>query len=258
VEWSEKMKMKPSVLGLIVVVMMFGGIWLTDLMGKWNTGTSKEPSLIMTGDSAGKPNPADIRGSYSFGDINIGYGVSLIDLKTAFRLPAETEAATFQVKGLESLYSTEFTSGKEIGADSVRYFVALYAGLPFNVAADIWMPVDAVNLLKQRGNLTAEQIKYLEAHSVGTAQENAPISTNVANTTPSGSKTEPSAVDKKVTGSTTFQQLLDWGVPQATIESIVGGTMPGPASAVKDYITQKGLEFMTYKQSLQAEVDKHK
>ena len=98
------MKLKPSVLGLIVVVMMFGGIWLTDLMGRWNTGTSKEPSLITSGDAAGKPNPADIRGSYTFGDINKGYGVPVGDLQKAFRLPAGTDAVAFQVKGLESWY----------------------------------------------------------------------------------------------------------------------------------------------------------
>ena len=253
------MKLKPSVLGLIVVVMMFGGIWLTDLMGKWNTGTSKEPSLITTGDAAGKPNPADIRGSFSFADINKGYGVSLEDLKIAFRLPEGTDVATFQVKGLETLYTAEAASGKEIGADSVRYFVALYAELPFTVSADIWVPVDAVNLLKKRGGLSPEQAQYLEAHSVGAAAPaGSTASTAVTNPTPSVAKTEPVTADKVVTGSTTFQQLLDWGVPQATIEGIIGGPMPGTASIVKDYITQKGLEFMTYKQKLQVEVDKHK
>ena len=252
------MKLKPSVLGLIVVVMMFGGIWLTDLMGRWNTGTSKEPSLITSGDAAGKPNPADIRGSYTFGDINKGYGVPVDDLQKAFRLPAGTDAVAFQVKGLESLYTAEFTSGKEIGADSVRYFVALYAGLPLNVTTDIWMPIDAVSLLKQRGSLKAEQIKYLEAHSVGdaTAANSVPVNSNIP--TPSAAKTEPATADKIVTGSTTFQQLLDWGVSQATIESIIGGSLPERSSAVKAYITQKGLEFMTYKQSLQKEVDKTK
>lgn len=251
------MKLKSNVLAVIVLVMMFGGILFTDWMGRWNTGTSKEPSLITSGEAVGKPNPADIRGSYSFGDINTAFAIPLEDLKTAFGLPAGIKTVTFQVKGLESMYAVEAASGKEIGADSMRLFVALYTGLPFNVTTDIWMPVEAVNLLKQHGNLSAEQIQYLETHRIGASQVNPSAPANTTNSTPVGVKTEPASTVKIVTGSTTFQQILDWGVSQATIESILGGSMPDPAEVVKDTVTQKGLEFSSYKQSLQAEVDKH-
>jgi len=64
--------------------------------------------------------------------------------------------------------------------------------------------------------------------------------------------------DKTVTGSTTFQNLLDWGVSQAAIEKVIGDKMPGAATVIKNYATGKGLEFSTLKTPLQTEVNKLK
>jgi hypothetical protein len=259
------MAIKSKFLGGLVLVVMFGGIMLTSVLGLWNTGTSKEPSLIIGGEAAGKPNPADIRGSYSFGDIEKGFGVPVKDMKTAFRLPEETDGATFQVKGLETLYEAEAAAGKEIGADSMRLFVADYAGLPFTISSDIYLPAAAVEMLKARGSLTAEQVQYLNAHSIAGESGAAPAvetgttpASKADSSAPAVVKTEPPADAKVISGSTTFQQVLDWGVPQSAIEAVIGGAMPDPSGVIKDYITGKGLEFFSYKQKLQAEVDKGK
>jgi len=56
--------------------------------------------------------------------------------------------------------------------------------------------------------------------------------------------TEHVAPEKKVTGSTTFQDLLDWEVSVETIQMVI-----------KDYITGKGLAFSEVKNLLQVEVD---
>ena len=61
-----------------------------------------------------------------------------------------------------------------------------------------------------------------------------------------------------VKGKTTFGELIAWGVPQATIEQIIGAPMPDPAMKVKDYASANGLDFETLKPALQAEVDKVK
>ena len=70
--------------------------------------------------------------------------------------------------------------------------------------------------------------------------------------------TEHIAPTKTVTGKTTFQELLDWGVPESAIQEIIGGELPAASVAVKDYVTQNGLEFASIKAALQAEVDKFK
>jgi hypothetical protein len=64
--------------------------------------------------------------------------------------------------------------------------------------------------------------------------------------------------DNKITGKTTFQDLLDWGVPVEVIQKIIGGDLPSPATVIKDYLTQEGLEFSPIKTALQTEVDKIK
>jgi hypothetical protein len=70
--------------------------------------------------------------------------------------------------------------------------------------------------------------------------------------------TEHVTADKTVTGKTTFQELLDWGVPEETIQQIIGSDLPALSTVIKDYVTGKGLEFPTIKAALQAEVDKTK
>jgi hypothetical protein len=68
--------------------------------------------------------------------------------------------------------------------------------------------------------------------------------------------TEHVAADKTVTGKTTFQEFLDWGVPEDAIRQVIGDDLPAPTTVIKDYVTQKGIDFPTIKAALQAEVDK--
>ncbi len=70
--------------------------------------------------------------------------------------------------------------------------------------------------------------------------------------------TEHVAPDRTVTGKTTFQELLDWGVSKEAIQKVIGGELPDTATVVKDYVTGKGMEFPTIKTALQAEVDQVK
>jgi hypothetical protein len=70
--------------------------------------------------------------------------------------------------------------------------------------------------------------------------------------------TEHITLEKTVTGKTTFQDLLDWGVSEEIIAQIIGGDLPALNALVKDYVTQQGIQFSTIKTALQAEVEKTK
>jgi hypothetical protein len=63
------------------------------------------------------------------------------------------------------------------------------------------------------------------------------------------------APEKLVTGRTTFQQLLDWGVSEDAIAQIIGNELPELSMLVKDFVTQQNMSFSTIKIALQAEVD---
>jgi hypothetical protein len=70
--------------------------------------------------------------------------------------------------------------------------------------------------------------------------------------------TEHVAPEKTITGKTTFQELLDWGVPEDAIRQVIGGDLPALSTVIKDYVTQQGTEFSSVKSALQIEVDKTK
>jgi len=80
-----------------------------------------------------------------------------------------------------------------------------------------------------------------------------------AQSTPKAETPSASSSDRTVKGTTTFGDLLGWGVSQATIEKVLGTSMPAAqVTKIKDYCTEKGLNFETIRPALQAEVDKVK
>ena len=242
-------------LAVIVLIMLFGGIAFSSAMGWWATTSSKQPVTFAEGEFAGQANPADIRGSYTFGDIANSFDVTPEILAQAFGV-TEGDPASFAVKELETIYAD---SGYEIGTTSVRLFVAYYAGLPFDTTGqEIYMPQSATELLLAKGNLTAEQIAYIEQYTV-TLGESAPVTEPepAVEATPAPVETSSTTSEENmVKGKTTFGELITWGVPQEVIEGLVGAPMPDSAMTVKDYASANGLNFETLRPALQAEVDK--
>jgi hypothetical protein len=258
------MSLTSKPLAAIIITILFGGIAFTTAMGWWQTQSSKQPAVYTEGEFAGQSNPADIRGSYTFGDIEKSFGIPSAILAQAFVIETNTPE-TFAIKSLEEIYTaSEF----EIGTTSVRLFVAFYKGLPFDISTDIYLPENAAALLKEQ-NLNPEQITYLESHTIPNPAASSasdlpmPVATQTAESAPeadsthSASPTE-SPTERIVKGKTTFQELLDWGVSQQIIEQVIGGPMPSPLIKIKDYCTEKGLSFETIKTALQVEVDKVK
>ena len=232
-------------LAAIVLVILFGGIIFSSAIGWWLTESTKEAATFSEGEFAGLPNPADIRGSYTFGDVENNFDVPATTLAQAFGV-ASDDPSTFGVKELETIYADqEF----EIGTASVRLFVALYTGLPYEIVDDLYLPKRAVEMLKSHATLTPEQTAYLDAHAVILEGMSAPVAQTEEHT-------EEVSTDRIIKGKTTFQEVLDWGVSQETIERIIGGPMPNPLTKVKDHCLEVGLNFEEVKPAIQAEIDK--
>lgn len=239
-------------LAIIIFVFLLGGITFSSVMGWWQTESSKVPVAFAEGEFAGQANPADIRGSYTFGDIAKSFDVTPEILAQAFGV-ANEDPAVFAIKELEAIY---LDRGFEIGTASVRLFVAYYTGLPFDTTGqEIYMPRSATDILLAKGGLTPEQITYLEKYTVdiGLNTEAAIVSTSV----PAQTSSETSG-EYVVKGKTTFGELITWGIPQAVIETLINAPLPDSATTVKDYASANGLDFETLKPALQAEVDKVK
>jgi len=241
------MKLNSKIIGIVIFVILFGGIGAAKVLGFWQTSSSKVPATYKTGEFAGQYNPADIRGSYSFGDITRAFKIPAEDLATAFAVT--TDPAEFLVKDLGAMYADLVAQGKMIESDSVRYFVALYNGLPYTPVEDTYLPNPAVNILKTRGSLTSEQTKFLDSHTVDISN------VSLQAVTPGAQEVED-PTDTTIKGKTTFKEILDWGVPKEAVEEIIGGKLPTTGTVIRDYCQQKGLEFSTVKTQLQTKVPK--
>jgi hypothetical protein len=271
------MKIKPLPLGIAVLALFFGAILVSMQLNWWLTETTRVPATFKEGELAGQYNPADIRGSYSFGDINQHFNVPLDDLRMAFGVPEGVDVAQFKAKDLETIYSDLADSGYEIGTSSLRLFVALYTGTPYEPGEETYLSRAAVELLKSKADLSAEQIAYLDAHQVdisaGTAEVEKPdmAEEQVESESPSLPAEEQAEVEKPVPaeehvegegstdrlvrGPTTFQNVLDWGVSQETIETIIDGPMPITLTVIRDYCLENELDFGVIKLELQEAVD---
>ena len=170
------MKIKSWHMGLIVLIVIFGGIAGTMAFNLWNTegggggqgtGGVQIPVTFKVGEFAGEYNPADIRGSYSFGHISELWEIPLNELGMAFGLEAIEYLAGFRCSDLHEAYAN-LEEDVEIGTGSVKAFVALYTGLPYTLEDDEYLPQSAVELLKAKANLTEDQVAFLDTHSVDT------------------------------------------------------------------------------------------
>lgn len=269
------MKIKSQGLAIVIMAFVFGSIAVSSAMGWWKTTNEKIPATYKTGEFAGEYNPADIRGSYTFNDIYNAFGIPVEYLGKAFGVSDPATYAAFKVNGLEAMYLSLAAEGKEIGTGSVRYFVALYKGLPFTTTEATYLPKPAVEILKAKAKLTADQLASIEKYSVELPKASTPTpaaSTGSTGTTSgssgtastagttvaaSGSTTSstPAATDKTIKGSTTFQTVLDWGVKREDMEKVINGKLPNTGMLIKDYATSKNVEFSTLRDPLQKLVD---
>ena len=258
------MIIRSKLLGIITLVVIFGGILGTSAMGLWKTTSSgSSKSIILPVENTGLTNPDEISGSTSLSFISDSFDIPVKTLIKAFALPEDINPASFQTKDFENIYP-EFEDDQEIGNGSMKWFVALYKGLPYDIEAegeDTYLLQPAVDILKREATLSEEQIAYLDAHTIEVDFDTQSVERNLPEEEPqvkeeqTGENTED---EMTVAGKTTFADLLGWGMTQEQIEAIIGGEMPNRLVKVKDYCAEQGLSFGTIKASLQVEVNKLK
>lgn len=239
------MKIKSFTMGIIILLVIFGGIGATIATDLWTTTTDKKPAKFTSGEFEGNYNPADIKGSYTFLDVSEAFEINLQVLYKAFGLPKDTDGTKIQTKDLETLYSE---TDIEIGNESVQIFVALYKNLPITLDETV-LPSEAVELIRlENSSLNAEQMEYLETHSVDIQ--------NIRDITVTESENDNSTGDEEaeavLNGSATFQKVLDAGVTKEQIEEVIDASMPPTNQTIKDYCNETGLSFSEIKEKLNA------
>lgn len=270
-------------LAIVAVAVMLGGVAVTKAIGYWNTSSTKEPVKFKEGELAGLPNPADIRGSYTWQDIEKAFGVPAVESARAFSTADRALDPAERVSVLEELYLPILPPGLEIGTGAVRLYVSLYTGLPFEAEEGSVLPSGAIELLAGRPGADAEALRRYSlpgAATVAAPAPAAPVPAAPAPAAPVPAATAPAASvpaatspaagqagetqsgtgsgqasARAVVGKTTFGDLYDWGLTEAQVAAVIG-YQPGPRSqSVRDSAAAAGKEFSEFRTALQALVD---
>lgn len=257
-------------LGAAVVVAMFGGVFASKALGFWNTTNSKQPAVFKTGELAGLPDPADIRGSYTWLDIEKAFGVSAAETAALFSAPGFVVDPAGRVNALESYYKERLPADKEVGTDSVRLFVALLTGLPHTPEEGTALPAAAVDYLAARGKANEAALKarldpslFPAASAAAAPAAPAPAAAPAAVAPAPAPKAAPAPEthaegEIKVGGSTTFGNLRSWGLSDAEIERLAGVKPLADGDIVRDAVQAAGKSFSEVKTALQAAAEAKK
>jgi hypothetical protein len=279
-------RIKTTALGLAIVAAMFGGIAISMAAGYWKTESTKEPVKIKEGEFAGLPNPADVRGSYTWDDVAKAFAIPVEKVLEAFGATDPAQKAN----SLEAKYAGTLPEGVEIGTGSVRLFAALYTGLPYEADEGTVLPASAITVLRADGKADKARIDEAAAKAISVTPAapapSAPAAAPSAAAAPAKAAPAapavpaaaapapaPAAQAKPATpaaptttvaaaaaqehtpatgtivGKTTFGDLAGWGYDMKKVEAILGGLGPSSQS-IRDFCEAKGIEFSTVKTSL--------
>jgi hypothetical protein len=225
------MRINPILYGILVLIVFSGTIFGFQAAGIWST-TGK---LTSSGESV-QPIASDvdsIKGWMTLEQVSTAFNLPVTEILSQFGLPADTPPST-ALKDLETdLFSVTIlrTWLKQKNLPSV--------------------PEITLTPSQKAGEPTVEVPEIITTYEAPTTLAPIEKAATLA-------ATEHVAPAKTITGKTTFQELLYWGVPEEVIQKIIGSELPALSTVIKDYITGKGLEFSPIKAALQAEVDKLK
>lgn len=236
------MQNNAALIAAVLVLSLAAGYGIAKSTGYWKTKSSKNPMKISQGKFAGENDPGDIRGSYSFDDIERAFGIPPEITAAAFGLKGDNPGM-LQAKSLESAWG-ELEGGIEIGTDALRLFTALWAGLPYEAEETTVLPISAVELLEKYQHIDPEKAAKLRLTAVAGESTGAETTTD-----------DHERPDRMVRGLTTFGDLKGWGVSEEMWLENFGLPMGTKAASMKDWAEDTGLSMSEIKTAAQLMVE---
>ena len=274
-----------TVIAISTVLVILGGIGLAGSLGWWRTsGAGRVPAVINQGNFTGVYDPADIRGSTSFGTLETYFRIPAALLAQAFGIQAE-DPRLVTAKFVDTIYGEVpgLAGGLiDVGTDAVRLFVARMTGLPYTPEEATGLPQSAIDLILNYGaGMSDEELQNLTSKATisrvqsfdGNESENpgipAPESASGSGTastfepgsvlgTPNASGSAAGGAGGFIVsgtgfvfqGKTSFADVMAAGLSQAQIESVLGMPMGPKLQSVKDFCLNKGLQFSAVRAGL--------
>ena len=233
------MKINSKTIVISILVILFCGIFVSSSLGLWKTESTKTPQKISQGEFEGQYDPEDIRGSYSFQDIENAFGVKAEVTARAFNLDAENPG-TIKAKDMESVYAY-LDDDIEIGTGSIKMFVSMYTGLPY--AQVEYLPSTAVELLKEEGKWSPEMDQTLAAYIIDVGHEVSAVEASEEDGQNDSASSDDHDEGMEVEGKTTFADVIEWGLEKEDIEDVVGFEIENININIRDACEANGVSF---------------
>lgn len=228
--------------------------------------SATEPLRFKDGPFAGEAIPSDIKGSYTLADTAFFYRLPLDVLGGAFMIPPQY-VDSVNLGDLKKVYKNLALIGKELDNGSVIMFISLFKGMPYEPHEPTYLLEMAVRTLKERGNLSEEQVQYLDQHTVKFSEIGQVDFSfvEISEGTDKGLSPSPQKREKedpflmavlRVDSETTFQEVLDVGISERLILEIIGAEkIDYLGQSIKIYCEIKGLHFSDVKDQLNQLLD---
>ena len=235
-----------------IIIILWGGIWLTSQLGLFDSSRPAEP-IKLTEDVY---DVADIRGSFTLAEIEEFYQVSPQAIIEAFNLKDDIDPSLFLLKDLKEIYQEVDIEGEAyaVETDTVKVFVSLYSEIPYTSEETFYLPESAVEYLIKEDKLSPEEQDYWEKHTFKLVS----IEPGEELTAEENVETEPPITEEEtktvsITGKTTIIEILAMGMDKEKFKEITGLEVPEDTTQpIRDFFTSQDLEFSSYKEKLEA------
>lgn len=232
------MKIKSIHILLAITIIIGGGILLASELDLYNTTRTRSPRKTIEG----AYDISDTRGSHTLEEIEKYYQLPASSVIEAFGLRPDTNPNFFQLKDMKEIFKPVELEGEEyiVETDTVKVFTSLYLKIPYVSDETFYLPEKTVNYLIENDKLTGEEKEYWQEHTFKLEYLDTKYLTASEFTRIVAEETEGFVVK----GSTTIQDLLDYGVTEEKFEEVTGFNVPDKTSvSFRDFVIEKGLEF---------------
>jgi hypothetical protein len=232
------MKIKNIHILLAIIIIIGGGILLASELDLYNTTRVKSPRKTVEGFY----DVSDIRGSHTLEEIEKYYQLPASSVIEAFGLRPDTNSKIFQLKDMKEIFKPVELEEEEyiVETDTVKVFTSLYLKIPYVSDETFYLPEKTVNYLIENDKLTEEEKEYWQRHTFKLEY----LDSKYLTASEFSKIVVEEAEGFKVTGRTTIQELLDFGITEEKFEEITGFKVPDNKSVpVRDFVINKGLEF---------------
>jgi hypothetical protein len=232
------MKIKSIHILLAITIIIGGGILLASELDLYNTTRIKSPRKTVEGvyDISGT------RGSHTLEEIEKYYKLPPSSVIEAFGLRPDTDPKYFQLKDMKEIFAPVELEEEEyiVETDTVKVFTSLYLKIPYVSDETFYLPEKTVNYLIENDKLTGEEKEYWQGHTFKLEY----LDSKYLTASEFFKVVVEEAEEFKVTGSTTIQELLDYGITEEKFEEVTGFKVPDKKSgSVRDFVIDKGVEF---------------